>query len=87
MVEKRILNDGRIVIPKDIRDQLDIHEGNKVQIEIDGNKITISKQSCISERLKSIAEEHDSKVNIKKIKRSIKNRFEVQSKDSDPYYI
>ena len=87
MVEKRILKDGRIVIPKDIRDQLDIHEGDKVQIGIDGNKITISKQSSISERLKSIAEEHDSKVNMEKIKRSINNRFEVQGKDSAPDYI
>ncbi|MGN1310179.1 MAG: AbrB/MazE/SpoVT family DNA-binding domain-containing protein [Clostridia bacterium] len=34
---------GRIVIPKEIRDNLDIAEGNGLQIYVDGNKVILKK--------------------------------------------
>lgn len=78
MVEERVLKNGHVIIPKGIRDQLDIHEGDKVRIDIDENNIIISKQSSISDKLKSMAEKHGSKVSIQEIKGSLKKRSNVK---------
>ena len=77
MVEKRILKNGSVTIPQEIRDRLDIHEGDKVCIDSDGNNIIISKKINISKRLKSIAEKHDSKIRTEEIKESLKERCDV----------
>jgi len=42
-VFKKIDNIGRIVIPKEIRKQLDIKEGEILYISISNNKITLEK--------------------------------------------
>ncbi|MFW6196042.1 MAG: AbrB/MazE/SpoVT family DNA-binding domain-containing protein [Thermoplasmatota archaeon] len=77
MIEKKVLKKGQIVIPKDIRDLLGIHEGDKVRINIGENNIIISKEGNISEKLKSMAKKHDSEMSVKEIKDKLKKRYEV----------
>jgi len=45
MVTRKINDLGRIVIPRDIRQQLGIEEGASLQISINGEKIIIEKQT------------------------------------------
>ena len=45
MVTKKIDDLGRIVIPKDFRQQLGIEEGESLEISIQDNKIVIEKQT------------------------------------------
>ncbi len=77
MIEKKILKKGQVVIPKDIRDLLGLHEGDKVMIDIEGDIIKIRKKGNISEKLKTIAEKHDKKINTQEIKKSLKDRYQV----------
>ena len=77
MIEKKVLKKGQIVIPKDIRDLLGIHEGDKVRINIDKNNIIISKEGSISEKLKSMAKKHDSELSVEEIKENLKKRYEA----------
>ena len=39
MIEKKVLKKGQVVIPKDIRDLLGLHEGDKVKIDLEGDTI------------------------------------------------
>ncbi|MFO7792310.1 MAG: AbrB/MazE/SpoVT family DNA-binding domain-containing protein [Candidatus Saliniplasma sp.] len=68
---------GQVVIPKDIRDLLGLHEGDKVMIDIEGDIIKIQKEGNISKKLKTIAEKHDKKISTKEIKKSLKDRYQV----------
>jgi len=77
MIEKKILKKGQVVIPKDIRDLLGLHEGDKVLIDIEGDIIKIQKEGNISEKLKSIAEKHDKKISTQEIKKGLKDRYQV----------
>ncbi len=77
MIEKKILKKGQVVIPKDIRDLLGLHEGDKVLIDIEGDIIKIQKEGYISEKLKSIAEKHDKKISTQEIKKGLKDRYQV----------
>lgn len=45
MITRKIDDFGRIVIPRDIRQQLEIEEGEFLQISISGEKIIIEKQT------------------------------------------
>ena len=45
MVTRKVDDFGRIVIPRDIRQQLEIEEGEFLQISINGEKIIIEKQT------------------------------------------
>ncbi|MFW5904531.1 MAG: AbrB/MazE/SpoVT family DNA-binding domain-containing protein [Candidatus Saliniplasma sp.] len=77
MIEKKILKKGQVVIPKDIRDLLGLHEGDKVMIDIEGDIIKIRKEGNISEKLKTISEKHDKKISTEEIKKSLKDRYQV----------
>jgi AbrB family looped-hinge helix DNA binding protein len=42
---------GRLVIPKEMRDELGIKNGDKVKIELKGNKIIVTKYEKCEDRL------------------------------------
>lgn len=44
---RRIDDLGRIVIPKEIRSHLNIHEGDPLEIYLDGDKVCFKKYSCL----------------------------------------
>jgi len=47
--EVRIDSKGRILIPKELRDKLDLHEGNVLKVYIRGDSIILKKGSEMKE--------------------------------------
>ncbi|MFP4143090.1 MAG: AbrB/MazE/SpoVT family DNA-binding domain-containing protein [Thermoplasmata archaeon] len=76
MIEKKVLKKGQVVIPKDIRDLLGLHEGDNVKIDLEGDTIKIKKEKKVSSRLKDIAEKHDKEISLAEIKDQLKKRYE-----------
>ncbi|MFW5946107.1 MAG: AbrB/MazE/SpoVT family DNA-binding domain-containing protein [Candidatus Natronoplasma sp.] len=77
MIEKKVLKKGQVVIPKDIRDLLGLHEGDNVKIDLEGDTIKIKKEKKVSSRLKDIAEKHDKEISLAEIKDQLKKRYEA----------
>ncbi len=77
MIEKKVLKKGQVVIPKDIRDLLGLHEGDKVKIDLEGDTIKIEKEKKVSSRLREIAEKHDKELSVGEIKDQLKERYEA----------
>ncbi|ACR41441.1 AbrB/MazE/SpoVT family DNA-binding domain-containing protein [Saccharolobus islandicus] len=53
---------GRIVIPKDIRDKLNLKEGSKVEINLDNGRIIISVKKITIDNIYGIAGKESVKV-------------------------
>jgi AbrB family looped-hinge helix DNA binding protein len=47
--EVRIDSKGRILIPKELRDKLDLHEGNVLKVYVRGNSIILKKSDEMKE--------------------------------------
>ncbi len=77
MIEKKVLKKGQVVIPKDIRDLLGLHEGDKVKIDLEGDTIKIKKEKKVSSKLQDIAEKHDKELSVGEIKEQLKRRYEA----------
>ncbi len=77
MIEKKVLKKGQVVIPKDIRDLLGLHEGDNVKIDIEGDTIKITKERDVSSRLREIAQKHDKELDTEEIKKQLKERHEA----------
>ena len=60
-IVRRIDELGRVVIPKEIRTMLGIHNGDAVEIFTDGEKVTVSKYSAFCHFCGSIEEVLDFK--------------------------
>ncbi len=75
MIEKKILKKGQVVIPKDIRDLLGLHECDKVFLDIEQDTIKIRKDQDIITELKALAKRHDKRLTIEDIKGSLKERY------------
>lgn len=89
MITRKIDDFGRIVIPRDIRQQLEIEEGEFLQISINGQKIIIEKQTddgvtnTSTEEHQNIIQENigDAKYYLKKGFKLLENLQEITTKN------
>ncbi len=77
MISKSVLAKGQVVIPKTIRDLLGIHVGDQVMIDIENEKIILTKKQDIVDTFLDVCEGSESNISMKDIKRELKSRYEV----------
>jgi AbrB family looped-hinge helix DNA binding protein len=76
MLSRKVLAKGQIVIPKTIRELMGINEGDDIVIDVDGDRIILSKKSDVSEIFADVAERKGKKLSMKDIKRNLEARYE-----------
>ncbi|ATZ61508.2 MAG: AbrB/MazE/SpoVT family DNA-binding domain-containing protein [Methanosarcinales archaeon Met12] len=76
MISKNVLAKGQIVIPKTIRDILGINVGDEIVIDIENEKIILSKKRNVVDVFLEVCKESASKISMKKIKRELETRYE-----------
>ena len=76
MISKSVLAKGQIVIPKTIRDLLGINVGDEIVIEIENEKMILTKKQDIVNVFAEVCEGNSKKTSMKKIKRELKARYE-----------
>ena len=77
MIVKNVLAKGQIVIPKTIRDLLNINIGDPMLIEVDQEKVIISKKKDPVDIFDEVSKRHKKKISMKDIKRDLEERYEV----------
>ena len=77
MISKSVLAKGQVVIPKTIRDLLGIHVGDKVIIDIENEKIILTKKQSVVDTFLDVCKGSESNISMKDIKRELKSRYEV----------
>ena len=76
MIAKNILAKGQIVIPKTIRDLMGINIGDEMVIDIEGDKIILSKKQNVLEVFLKVCKESSGKISMKEIKKELATRYE-----------
>ncbi|RZB33015.1 MAG: hypothetical protein AEth_00132 [Candidatus Argoarchaeum ethanivorans] len=76
MISKNVLAKGQVVIPKTIRDLLAINVGDELVIDVEGEKIILSKKQNVLDVFLEICERSSSKISMKEIKRELETRYE-----------
>ncbi len=76
MLSRKVLAKGQVVIPKAIRELLGITEGDEVLIDVEKEKIILSKKRDVCEVFSEVAERKGKKISVKDIKRELEARYE-----------
>lgn len=76
MISKKVLAKGQVVIPKAIRDLLGINEGDDVVIDIEKEKIILSKKQDVFDVFLEVSERNSKKISMKDIKKELEARYE-----------
>jgi AbrB family looped-hinge helix DNA binding protein len=76
MILKNVLAKGQIVIPKTIRDLLGINIGDELLIDVQNQKIILSKKENIKDIFLEVSNKSASKISMKKIKKELRTRYE-----------
>ena len=76
MISKNVLAKGQIVIPKTIRDLMGINVGDEMIIDIEDEKIILSKKQNVMEVFLEVCKKSSTKIPMKKIKRELEARYE-----------
>jgi len=76
MISKNVLAKGQIVIPKTIRDILGINVGDEITIELENEKMILSKKKDAVTVFTEICERSLGTISIKEIKKELKARYE-----------
>ncbi len=76
MITKNVLAKGQIVIPKTIRDLMGINVGDELTIDIEDEKIILSKKQNGMEVFLEVCKKSSTKISMKKIKRELEARYE-----------
>ncbi len=75
MISKNVLAKGQIVIPKTIRDLLGINVGDEIIIDVENEKIVLSKKQNIVDIFLDVCKRSSGKISMKEIKRELKTRY------------
>jgi len=75
MISKNVLAKGQIVIPKTIRDLLGINVGDELVIDVENQKIILSKKSDVVNIFLEVCKESTSKISMKDIKKELDARY------------
>ncbi|MEE8402723.1 MAG: AbrB/MazE/SpoVT family DNA-binding domain-containing protein, partial [Candidatus Hydrothermarchaeaceae archaeon] len=67
---------GQIVIPKTIRDLLGINVGDEMIIDVEGDRITLSKKQNVVDVFLEVCKRSPGKLSMKEIKRELETRYE-----------
>ncbi|CAD6494860.1 MAG: Antidote-toxin recognition MazE, bacterial antitoxin [Candidatus Argoarchaeum ethanivorans] len=76
MISKNVLAKGQVVIPKTIRDLLAINVGDELVIDVEDEKIILSKKQNVLDVFLEICEKSSGKISMKEIKRESETRYE-----------
>lgn len=76
MLSRKVLAKGQIVIPKTIRELMGINEGDDMLIDVDRDRIILSKKSDVSEVFSDVARRKGKKISITDIKSDLEARYE-----------
>jgi len=76
MITRNVLAKGQIVIPKTIRDLLGINVGDEVDIDVEDDKIVLSKKQDVASVFLEVCEKSKGKPSMKEIKKELKARYE-----------
>ncbi len=76
MISKNVLAKGQIVIPKAIRDLLGINVGDEMIIDIENEKIILSKKQNVVDVFLEVSKRSSGKISMKEIKRELETRYE-----------
>ncbi|MEE8358488.1 MAG: AbrB/MazE/SpoVT family DNA-binding domain-containing protein [Candidatus Hydrothermarchaeales archaeon] len=77
MISKNVLAKGQIVIPKAIRDLLGINVGDEMIIDIENEKIILSKKQNVVDVFLEVSKRSSGKISMKEIKRELETRYEA----------
>jgi len=80
MIVRNVLAKGQIVIPKTIRDLLDINVGDEIAIEVEQKKMILSKRKEQSDVFSEVCERHKKRISMKDIKDELARRYEEGEK-------
>jgi AbrB family looped-hinge helix DNA binding protein len=75
MISKNILAKGQIVIPKTIRDLLGINVGDELLIDVQNEKIILSKKENLNDIFLEVSKKNPKKISMEKIKKELKERY------------
>ena len=75
MLTRKVLAKGQVVIPKTIRDLLGINEGDDVIIDIDCEKIILSKKQEVYGVFLEVSQRNAKRISISDIKKELKARY------------
>jgi AbrB family looped-hinge helix DNA binding protein len=76
MISKNVLAKGQIVIPKTIRDLLGINVGDEMVIDVENDRIILSKKKDVVDVFSEVSKQSRSKISMKEIKRELEARYE-----------
>lgn len=75
MIVRSILAKGQIVIPKTIRELLNINIGDEILIDIKDGKIVLSKKEKVSKIFYEISRKNKAKISMREIKTTLEERY------------
>lgn len=75
MISKNVLAKGQIVIPKTIRDLLGINVGDEIIIDVENEKIVLTKKQNIVDIFLDVCKRSSGKISMKEIKRELETRY------------
>ncbi len=76
MLSRKVLAKGQVVIPKTIRDLLGINEGDDIVIDVDREKIILSKKQDAYDVFLEVSERNAKKITMKDIKKELEARYQ-----------
>ncbi|MCD5409382.1 MAG: AbrB/MazE/SpoVT family DNA-binding domain-containing protein [Methanocellales archaeon] len=76
MISKNVLAKGQIVIPKTIRDLMGINVGDEMIIDVENEKIVLSKKQNVVDVFLEVCKRSPGKISMREIKKELESRYE-----------